>query len=100
MREGRGVLWDVPGHAMVLVHYDEKEDKVCWVDNSDSSLKIQQTTIDRFNKRWGSWILAIYADNDIVTQKAYKYDFPIFDVSDPSVKFPRNFVPFPIFVNF
>ena len=99
MREGRGVLWDVPGHAMVLVHYDDIANKVCWVDNSDSSLKVQQTTIDKFNKRWGSWVLAIYADEDIVIQKTRKYNFPILDALEPSKKFPRNFVPFPQFVN-
>lgn len=95
MREGRGCLWDVPGHAMILVHYDEFENKVCWVDNSDSSLKVQQTTVERFNKRWGSWVLVVYADNDIVTEKIYKYNFPIVDMLDSSKKFPKGFVPFP-----
>lgn len=94
MREGRGCLWDVPGHAMILVHYDEKQDKVCWVDNSDSSLKIQQTTVEKFNKRWGSWILVIYADNDITTEKVYKYNFPILD-HDCLIDFQKGFIPFP-----
>lgn len=95
MREGRGVLWDVPGHAMILVHYDETNDKVCWVDNSDSSLKVQQTTIEKFKKRWGSWVLTIHADNDIVPEKVYKYNLPILDVENKSKKFPRGFIPFP-----
>lgn len=95
MREGRGCLWDVPGHAMILIHYDEQQDKVCWVDNSDSSLKVQQTTVDKFNKRWQSWVLVIYADRDIIPEKLYKYNFPIIDVLDPNKKFPKGFVPFP-----
>lgn len=96
MREGRGVLWDVPGHAMVLVHYDEKADKVCWIDNSDHLLKIQQTTVSRFKKRWNSWVLAIYADNDLITAKVHKYDFPIFDILNPYSKYSIDFIPFPI----
>lgn len=95
MREGRGCLWDVPGHAMILIHYDEQQDKVCWVDNSDSSLKVQQTTVERFNKRWQSWVLVIYADNDIITEKIYKYNFPILDHSQNIKEFPRGFIPFP-----
>lgn len=95
MMEGRGALWDVPGHAMVLVHYNEQEDKVCWFDNSDKSLKIQQTTVEKFNKRWGSWILVIYADNDIVSEKVHKFNLPIFDVLNPSRKYEKGYVPFP-----
>lgn len=96
MREGRGALWDVPGHAMILIHYDELQNKVCWVDNSDSSLKVQQTTVEKFKKRWGSWVLVIYADQDIVTSKVYKYNLPIIDFSNPYKKFEKGFVPFPI----
>jgi hypothetical protein len=95
MREGRGVLWDVPGHAMVLVHYDEIENKVCWIDNSDYSLKIQQTTVDRFKKRWSSWVLVVYADNDILPAKVYKYNLPIVDILNSDAQFSKNFVPFP-----
>jgi hypothetical protein len=97
MREGRGALWDVPGHAMVLVHYDEVANKVCWVDNSDSSLKIQQTNIEKFKKRWGSWVLTIYADEDTVTEKIYNYNLPIIDAREPFKKFPRGYIPFPQF---
>ena len=94
MREGRGVLWDVPGHAMVLVHYDENEDKVCWIDNSDRTLKIQQTTVDKFNKRWGSWVLMVHADNDFVPEKVYGYNLPISDELDIK-DYQRGFIPFP-----
>lgn len=95
MREGRGVLWDVPGHAMILVHYDETQDRVCWVDNSDSTLKIQQTTIDKFNKRWGSWVLAICPDRDFVPEKVKGYGFPVINHYGDVVESPRGFVPFP-----
>lgn len=95
LREGRGVLWDVPGHAMILVHYDEEQNKVCWVDNSDSSLKIQQTTVDRFNKRWGSWVLAICPDNDFVPEKARGYGFPFLVHQGGMRDFPKGYIPFP-----
>lgn len=97
MRAGRGCLWDVPGHAMILIHYDEVANRVCWVDNSDSSLKVQETTIEKFNKRWGSWVLVVYRDPDIVPEKAHKYNFPIVDSLEPDKKFDRGYVPFPEF---
>jgi len=95
MREGRGCLWDVPGHAMILVHYDESQNRVCWVDNSDSSLKVQQTTIERFNKRWGSWVLVVYADKDVIPEKVYKYNFPILDHATERKESLKGFIPFP-----
>jgi hypothetical protein len=95
MREGRGALWDVPGHAMVIVHYNEEEDRVCWVDNSDRTLKVQETNIKGFERRWGSWILVIYADNDIVPDKMEFLSMSVLDRDDPSVKIERGFVPMP-----
>lgn len=95
MKEGRGALWDVPGHAMILVHYDEGEDRVCWVDNSDRSLRVQETTVEKFNKRWGSWVLVVYAEPDVVPEKIRKYNFPILDESGVMMECPRGFVPFP-----
>ena len=95
MKEGRGVLWDVPGHAMVLVHYSEKENRVCWVDNSDKTLKIQETTVSKFTQRWQSWVLVIYGDNDIIKYKIYKnINFPIIDFKSKE-KFPIDFIPLP-----
>jgi len=95
MKEGRGVLWDVPGHAMVLVHYSETENKVCWVDNSDRALRVQQTTISKFNQRWQSWVLVIYADKEVVKYKIYKnINFPILDHKSKK-NFPFDFIPLP-----
>lgn len=95
MKEGRGALWDIPGHAMVIVHYSEEENRVCWVDNSDRRLKVQETTIEKFEKRWGSWILVIYADEDIVPKKIKVYSMKILDFNNPYLKIKKGFVPFP-----
>ena len=99
MSEGRGALWDVPGHAMVIVHYSEKEDRVCWIDNSDYSLRIHQTTVAGFKKRWSSWILVIYPDKDVFPEKTYKYFIPVLDVDEPSRIYNKNFVPIPRYIN-
>lgn len=97
MEEGRGCLWGVPGHAMVLVHYSEEEDRVCWVDNSDRSLKVQETTIEKFKRRWDSWILVIYADNDVIPAKLGRglFNIPIIDHLFPGRKYPKNYIPMP-----
>lgn len=97
MSEGRGCLWGVPGHAMVLVHYSEEEDKVCWIDNSDQSLKVQTTTISSFQKRWDSWVLVIYADNDIISTKLGKgvRNIPIYDWDNPDRDYPKDYIPIP-----
>jgi hypothetical protein len=104
MSEGRGCLWGVPGHAMVIVHYNEEQNKMCWVDNSDRSLKVQKTTIEGFNKRWDSWILVIYADNDIIPQKMRNNPIlrpslprliPIIDRNNPQGAYPKDYIPMP-----
>lgn len=96
MKEGRGVLWGVPGHAMVLVHYSEEENKVCWVDNSDSKLRVQQTTISKFNERWNSWVLIIYADKDLVPYKSNKQiNLPIIDQNNQKEKHSIDYIPIP-----
>jgi hypothetical protein len=102
MSEGRGCLWGVPGHAMVIVHYSEEENKMCWVDNSDRSLSVQKTTIEGFNKRWDSWILVIYADNDIIPHKMGKILvpslprlIPIIDRNNPQGAYPKDYIPMP-----
>lgn len=95
MEEGRGALFDVPGHAMVIVHFSEQDDKVCWVDNSDSTLKAQTSTVDRFMDRWGSWVLVVYSDPDIVPWKSYRRSIPVVDAVAPFSRLEGNFVPFP-----
>ena len=95
VERGRGVLFDVPGHAMVLVHFDEKSDRVCWVDNSDETLKAQKSTVAAFMKRWGSWALVIYADEDVAPYKAYRLSIPVVEAAPPFTRHGGNFVPFP-----
>jgi len=100
MKEGRACLWGVPGHAMVLVHYSEEEDRVCWVDNSDRTLKVQTTTVASFKKRWDSWILVIYPDDETALQaKLGRFlpwiRIPIFDWQNPNHTFPDGYIPNP-----
>lgn len=94
MSEGRGVLWGVPKHAMVLIHYSEKQNKVCWVDNSDRQLRIQETTIEKFKERWNSWVLVIYPDNDDDLNIKLNRKIP-FEENGQSIKYPKNYIPFP-----
>lgn len=67
--EKRGVGFDIPGHAMVLVHYDEEAGIVKYINNSDRSLKIRTWTMEEFNKRWAGWAFIIYGDEDIIPKK-------------------------------
>jgi hypothetical protein len=97
VEERRGCLFAVPGHAMVLVHYDEKKGIVKYFNNSDSTLKIRTWTMQEFNKRWDGWILAIYADNDIIP---FKYDqpviqIPIMDRNNPQGEYKKDYILFP-----
>jgi|APSaa5957512535_1039671.scaffolds.fasta_scaffold26423_2 hypothetical protein len=97
MEEGRGALFGVPGHAMVLIHYDEATDTVKWVDNSDRSLRVQTMTISRFNKRWDGWVCVIYADPDIVPYKVGNWanKIPIIDHNNPQGEYPKDYIPMP-----
>lgn len=99
MREGRGALFGIPGHAMVCVHYDKANDVAKWVDNSDRSLKVQTTTIEKFDRRWDGWVLVIYADNDIIPYKAGRQGMaqriPIHDHMQPGRQFPKDYIPMP-----
>ncbi|MHA2043228.1 MAG: hypothetical protein ACW99G_00455 [Candidatus Thorarchaeota archaeon] len=97
MSEGRGCLIGVPGHAMVLVHYDDKADVVKWVDNSDRKLRIQTTTISGFHKMWRSWVLVIYADVDVIPTKLGRFSrqIPIINLNGDKEDLPDDFIPLP-----
>jgi hypothetical protein len=97
MRDGRACLWGVPGHAMVLIHYDEENNVVKYVDNSDRSLRIQTITISRFKARWDTWILVIYADNDLFPNKINPLArrIPISDRNNPQGMYPKDYIPMP-----
>lgn len=64
MANGRGCLFDIPGHAMVLVHFDEKNKVVKYINNSEKTLTVRAWTLDEFYKRWDTWVLVIYANPD------------------------------------
>ena len=97
MEEGRGALFGVPGHAMVIIHYDEENDEVKWVDNSDRSLRIQTMTVQRFKSRWDSWVCVIYADPDVIQYKVGNWanKIPIKDRNGPQREYPKNYIPMP-----
>jgi hypothetical protein len=97
VKERRGCLFAVPGHAMVLVHYDEEKGIVKYFNNSDSTLKIRTWTMDEFNKRWDGWILAIYADNDIIPLKYSPpaTQIPIMNRNNPQGEYPKDYILFP-----
>jgi len=97
VKERRGCLFAVPGHAMVLVHYDEEKGIVKYFNNSDSTLQIRTWTMEEFNKRWDGWILAIYADNDIIPLKYSPpaTQLPIMDRNNPQGDYPKDYILFP-----
>lgn len=98
MAEGRGCLFGVPGHAMVLCHYDEENNMVRWVDNSDRSLKMQKSTVDWFKRRWDGWVCVIDAEEDLFPAKAHgglANQIPIIDKNNPQQKYPKGYIPYP-----
>lgn len=93
VKERRGCLFAVPGHAMVLVHYDEEKGIVKYINNSDRSLKIRTWTIKEFNQRWDGWICVIYGDKDIVPKKYTKsYPIPIIDRNEKQGNYERGYI--------
>lgn len=102
MADGRGALMDIPGHALVICHYDEKAGIVKVIDNSDRSLKIQTWTMSKFNKLWGGWIMVIYSDEDLFPSKIgsnWANQMPIVDRNNPQEIYPKNYIPIPKKVN-
>lgn len=97
MKDGRGCLWGVPGHAMVLCHYDEEKNVVKWIDNSDRNLNIQTTTVAKFNQRWDGWVMIIYANPDLFPDKIMRLanQIPIIDKNNPQGVYPKNYIPTP-----
>ena len=80
---------------MVAVHYSEEEDRFCWIDNSDRSLKVQQTSIANFHKMWNGWVLVIYTDNDLFHFRERIKNIPIIDRLNLNYEIPKDYVPFP-----
>jgi hypothetical protein len=94
MKEKRACLWSIPGHAMVICHYDEEKNEFMWIDNSDRSLKIQKGTIQTFNKKWDGWILVIYANPDRFERNMVN-QIPIIDRNNPQGTYPPDYIPTP-----
>jgi hypothetical protein len=96
-KERRGCLFAVPGHAMVLIHYDEEKGVVKYINNSDPTLKVRTWTMEEFNKRWDGWILVIYADNDIIPLKYNPpaTQIPIMDRNNSQGEYPKDYILFP-----
>lgn len=91
--ERRGCLFSVPGHAMTLVHYDEKNQIVKYINNSDPLLLIRTWSMTEFQKRWDGWICTIYADQDIIPSK-YK-SFKIIDRNGPQGTYEKDYIILP-----
>lgn len=95
VKEKRGVLFGIPGHAMVMVHYDEKSGVMKYINNSDIELKVRTWKIEDFDKRWDGWICAVYADNDIIRLKFMASKIRVVDKSDQDFIAPKGYILFP-----
>ncbi len=94
VKEKRGVLFSVPGHAMVLVHYDEEKGVVKYINNSDRTLQVRTWTMQEFNKRFDGWVMIIYADNDILGRPPGEArNVPILDRNNPVATYPDDYIP-------
>jgi hypothetical protein len=92
VEERRGCLFDIPGHAMTLVHYDEKAGIVKYINNSDRKLAIRTWTMDEFNRHFQGWVCVIYADNDIVPTKYGPPPLPIIDRNGPIGIYAKDYI--------
>jgi hypothetical protein len=99
MAEGRGTLFGVPGHAMVLCHYDEEKGIVKYINNSNSKLPIETMSMADFNRRWDTWVMVVYAEPDLFPAKAGRLDLPnslpIIDRNNPQQKYEKDYIPKP-----
>lgn len=92
MKEKRGCLWSVPGHAMVIVHFDEEKNIFKWVDNSDLNLNIQTSDITFFERNWESWVLVIYGDYSKIENKTNKnYNLKMFE-NNIEIKYDKQYI--------
>jgi hypothetical protein len=89
VEEKRGCMFGIPGHAMTLVHYDEKEKIVKYINNSDPTLAIRVWSMDQFNKSWNGWICVIYADVDKINKIP---QLPVIDRNNPQGKYPKDYI--------
>lgn len=99
MADGRGALVDIPGHAIVMCHYDENKEIVKIIDNSDISLRIQTWSMKKFKNLWTGWVLVIYADEDPFPAKARKENLAnqikILDRNNEQGIYSGDYIPIP-----
>lgn len=99
MAEGRGALFGVPGHAMVVCHYDEEKGVVKYINNSNHRLPIETMSLNEFNRKWDTWVIVVYADPDPFPAKAGRLDLPnsipIVDRNNPQGKYDKKYIPTP-----
>lgn len=92
MKEKRGCLWSVPGHAMVIVHFDEEKNIFKWVDNSDLNLNVQTSDINFFERNWDSWVLVIYGNYSKIENKVEKnYNLKMFE-NNIEIKYDKQYI--------
>ena len=87
--ERRGCAFGVPGHVMVIVHYDEEKGIIKYINNSDPQLKVRTWTMEEFNRRWDGWVMIVYADNDRIS---HRQNIPIKDRNGEQGSYDKNYV--------
>jgi RNA polymerase subunit RPABC4/transcription elongation factor Spt4 len=87
--ERRGCTFGVPGHVMVIVHYDEEKGVIKYINNSDPQLKVRTWTMQEFNKRWDGWVMIVYAENDRIS---HRQNIPIKDRNGEQGSYDKNYV--------
>lgn len=92
VEERRGCLFGIPGHAMVLVHYDEQNKFVKYINNSDKNLKVRTWSLDEFNQRWDGWICVVYADNDLIYRRYSDCSIPIVDKNSSQGNYKKDYI--------
>jgi len=96
VKDRRGCLFAIPGHAMTLVHYDEQAGLVKYINNSDKALKIRTWTMKEFNQRWDGWICVVYPDVDLIYKKyTHFYPIPIVDKNSPQGTYDKQYILLP-----
>lgn len=53
------VAFGVPGHMLVLCHYDKEKQFVRVIDNVDRELRVQKWTMEQFMNRWTGWAVVV-----------------------------------------
>lgn len=90
--EKRGCAFSVPGHVMVMVHYDEKEGVVKYINNSDPELKVRSWTMEQFERKFDGWVIVLYAENDLILKRV---KIPIKDMNNSQGIYKEDYIVHP-----